>query len=200
MKKHCKENGRGREEGAGISQGKVWKTKIQQFSTLKLPKENACPEQNLPRFIFQYTSNETHLGRSMLSQRKRKGSLTSPPVLGRGSVKMAVGRSPFSSRNQRLSLHISHKPLRAAPLAQAGPARGAAIAHARADVTRAPRPRASWQEWSRLLPPPAPPPPPRRSRARRAGSRCLGRGGAAGGHGVEQGARGGAAMGLRQLW
>lgn len=35
---------------------------------------------------------------------------------------MAVGRSPFSPRNQRLSLHISHKPLRAAPLAQTGPA------------------------------------------------------------------------------
>lgn len=35
---------------------------------------------------------------------------------------MAVGRSPFSFRNQRLSLHISHKPLRAAPLAQTGPA------------------------------------------------------------------------------
>jgi hypothetical protein len=35
---------------------------------------------------------------------------------------MAVGRSPFSFRSQRLSLHISHKPLRAAPLAQTGPA------------------------------------------------------------------------------
>lgn len=36
---------------------------------------------------------------------------------------MAVGRSPFSSCSQRLSMHISHKPLRAAPLAQTGPAR-----------------------------------------------------------------------------
>lgn len=35
---------------------------------------------------------------------------------------MAVGRSPFSPRNQKLWLHISHKPLRAAPLAQTGSA------------------------------------------------------------------------------
>lgn len=31
---------------------------------------------------------------------------------------MAVGRSPFSSRGQRFSLHISHKPLRKAPLSE----------------------------------------------------------------------------------
>lgn len=99
----------------------------------------------------------------------------------------------LSPQPKALAAHFPQTPPRG-PARPDRPGRSAASAHARDDVTRAPRTRPSWQEWSRLLPPP------RRSRARRAGSRCVRRGGAAGGHGVVAGARGDAAMGLQRLW
>lgn len=144
----------------------------------------------LAKVRFRCLSNETHLEKSMLEEKEEAAN---PLVFSRGSVKMAVGRSPFSSRNQRLSLHFSHKPLRAAPLAQTGPA-GAQPLRTREPTSRAlPGPDRAGRRSPQL-------PPQRRSGARRAGSRCLRRGGAAGGHGAEQGARGGAAMGLRRPW
>lgn len=105
---------------------------------------------------------------------------------------MAVGQSPFS-RGRRLSLHISHKPLRAAPFAETFPGRSPTTAHARYVVTCAPRSPRSWQEGPSQLPPP------HRFRVRAAGSRCLRRRGPAGDRGADRGAHGGAAMGLRRV-
>lgn len=107
---------------------------------------------------------------------------------------MAVGRSPLLLLQPKpLAAHFPQTSPRG-PACPDWPGRSAATAHARADVTRAPRTRQSWQEWSPQLPPS------RRFGARRVGSRCLRCGGAAGAHGAERGARGDAAMGLRRLW